>query len=45
MDCLKFHPRLDHDFYEEDPVELLHTAPAKPTVMGVTEKEAIFFSL
>lgn len=39
----KFVPRIDGEFIPKDYEELLHDAPPKPTVMGFTDSEAIFF--
>ncbi|KAH7730474.1 CBN-GES-1 protein [Aphelenchoides avenae] len=41
----KFVPRIDGEFIPQDYEELLHDAPPKPTVMGFTEHESIFFAL
>lgn len=39
----KFAPRLDGDFFEADLLELLKTAPPKPTLNTLLENEALVF--
>ncbi|KAH7691443.1 CBN-GES-1 protein [Aphelenchoides avenae] len=42
---LKYTPRLDGDFLDADVPELLRRAPKKPTLLGITEREALYFSI
>ncbi|KAH7662536.1 GES-1 protein, partial [Aphelenchoides avenae] len=41
---LKFHPRLDGDFFPADFSTLLDRAPPKPTILGFTQNESLFFT-
>jgi hypothetical protein len=40
----KFSTRIDGDFFVSDYPELLRGAPKKPTLIGVSESEALLFS-
>uniref|UniRef100_A0A915BU30 Carboxylic ester hydrolase n=1 Tax=Parascaris univalens TaxID=6257 RepID=A0A915BU30_PARUN len=42
---LKFHPRVDGQFFPHTPEELLTTAPQMSSLVGVTDAEASFFVL
>ncbi|KAH7725692.1 GES-1 protein [Aphelenchoides avenae] len=41
---LKFHPRLDGDFFPANFSTLLDRAPPKPTILGFTQNESLFFT-
>lgn len=38
-------PRIDGDFYPKELQKLVDEAPAKPTIIGLVEKEAAFFTV
>ena len=40
---LRFTPRVDCDFFEDDPLELLKTAPIKSTMIGINEVEMLVY--
>jgi hypothetical protein len=40
---IRFAPRFDGDFFAQEPGQLLHTAPPKPTLMGATEVEWLIY--
>ncbi|KAH7704616.1 Protein GES-1 [Aphelenchoides avenae] len=42
---LKYQPRIDGDFFDADLLPLLRTATPKPTMMGFTDKEAMYFTV
>jgi hypothetical protein len=44
MNCIKFGPRVDGDFFPSDLSQLLREAPRKPTIIGFADTEAGFFS-
>jgi hypothetical protein len=44
MNELLFTPRLDADFFTNDPISLIQEAPPKRTLIGVTEMECLSFS-
>lgn len=41
--ALRFAPRVDGDFFDEDPLEMLKTAPIKPTMIGINEVEMLVY--
>ncbi|VDD92896.1 unnamed protein product [Enterobius vermicularis] len=41
----KYQPRFDGDFFPQDFESLAETAPKKPTIIGLVEKEAAFFTI
>ena len=41
---MKYGPRVDNDFLPKDPETLVKEVPKKPTIIGITEMEAILFS-
>ena len=43
MYALRFTPRFDGDFFDEDPLEMLKTAPIKPTMIGINEVEMLVY--
>ena len=43
VNLLKFHPRIDGEFFPADFPELIKAAPKKPTMMGFTDQEAGYF--
>ncbi|KAE9552805.1 hypothetical protein FO519_003992 [Halicephalobus sp. NKZ332] len=45
VNLVKFHPRIDGDFFPADFPELIKTAPKKPTMMGFTDQEAAYFTI
>lgn len=44
VNLLKFHPRIDGDFFPVDFPQLIKESPPKPTMMGYTDQEAGYFS-
>ena len=43
MYSLIFQPRLDGDFFKDDPIKLLQSAPPKRSIIGVTNVETILY--
>ncbi|CAJ0560485.1 unnamed protein product, partial [Mesorhabditis spiculigera] len=43
MDLLKWHPRVDGDLFPAEPEVLIKKALKRPQLMGVAEKESLFF--
>ena len=43
MYALRLTPRADGDFFEEDPLEMIKTAPIKPTMVGINEVEMLVY--
>ena len=41
--ALRFVPRFDGDFFDEDPLEMLKTAPIKPTMIGINEVKMLVY--
>ena len=43
MYSLIVQPRLDGDFFVDDPIKLLQSAPPKRSIIGVTNVETILY--
>lgn len=45
LNMLKYHPRIDSEFFPKGYPELIKEAPPKPALIGFTNAESAYFSM